>query len=157
MKIHTVCEITHFSLNYILLACNMKTRITWKILHLTEFFYTTSGCDGCDIYQVWVLRQMGKSYHHYSECIQQSDEIAINMTTIINIIISGQIDQHLFPFLLWKQKLLRFCSLWICRWGASNGKKLLDPHDHWAIDWKLHYTSIWKLTNYRPPLKSVSE
>ena len=24
-----------------------------KFLHLTEMFYTTSGCDGCDKYEVW--------------------------------------------------------------------------------------------------------
>ena len=24
-----------------------------KILHLAEIVYTTSGCDGCDKYQVW--------------------------------------------------------------------------------------------------------
>ena len=31
------------------------SRTYWKILHLTEFVYTTSGCDGCDNYQVWPL------------------------------------------------------------------------------------------------------
>ena len=27
-------------------------RTNWKTLHLTEFFHTTSDCDGCDNYQV---------------------------------------------------------------------------------------------------------
>ena len=26
-----------------------------KILHLTDFFYTTSGCDCCDKYEVWIF------------------------------------------------------------------------------------------------------
>ena len=28
-------------------------RSNWKILHSAKFCYTTSGCDGCDKYQVW--------------------------------------------------------------------------------------------------------
>ena len=28
------------------------SHIHWKILHLTEYVYTTSGCDGCDKYEV---------------------------------------------------------------------------------------------------------
>ena len=42
-----------------------------EILHLTEIFYTTSGCDGCDKYQVWI-HEMGwmlrkQSLHHVVE------------------------------------------------------------------------------------------
>ena len=38
------------------------SRNNWKILHLTEFFYTTSGCDGCDKYQV--CRHQGCIHTH---------------------------------------------------------------------------------------------
>ena len=30
----------------------------WKILHLAKFFYTTSGCDSCDKYEVWFWEMM---------------------------------------------------------------------------------------------------
>ena len=65
VKLHSVCEITHFRIcvNYTLFCktthfvqyqCRFfPFRIHWKILHLTDFFYTTSGCDGCDKYEVW--------------------------------------------------------------------------------------------------------
>ena len=41
VKLHIVCNIKQF-----------LSRNHWKILHLTDFFYTTSGCDGCDKYEV---------------------------------------------------------------------------------------------------------
>ena len=43
VKLHIVCNIKQF-----------LSRNHWKILHLTDFFYTTSGCDGCDKYEVWL-------------------------------------------------------------------------------------------------------
>ena len=43
VKLHIVCNIKQFF-----------SRNHWKILHLADFFYTTSGCDGCDKYEVWV-------------------------------------------------------------------------------------------------------
>ena len=70
VKLHIVCKITHCVSNYTLFKtthfgicvklhtfCKTEhflSRIHWKILHLTEHFYTTSGCDGCDKYEVWL-------------------------------------------------------------------------------------------------------
>ena len=42
---------------------NFHSRTHWKILHLTEIFYTTSGCDGCDKYQVWHLGTLSKHFY----------------------------------------------------------------------------------------------
>ena len=64
-----MCKITQCVWNYTLyvklhtfwklhILCNIKlVSLTYpsKILHLTEFFYTTSGCDGCDKYEVWIF------------------------------------------------------------------------------------------------------
>ena len=49
MELHNFCKTTHFVWyqNWFL------SSPLWKILHLTEIFYTTSGCDGCDKYEVW--------------------------------------------------------------------------------------------------------
>ena len=63
-----MCKITQCVSNYTLyvklhtfwklhILCNIKSvSFTYpsKILHLTDFFYTTSGCDGCDKYEVCV-------------------------------------------------------------------------------------------------------
>ena len=65
MKSYTVFKITHCVWNYTLfvklhtyflpaISKQLLSRTNWKILHLTNFFYTTSGCDGCDNYQVWL-------------------------------------------------------------------------------------------------------
>ena len=62
LKLHTLCQITHCVSNYTLfvklhILCNIKAvSFTYplEILHLTEYFYTTSGCDGCDKYEVWL-------------------------------------------------------------------------------------------------------
>ena len=50
VKFHAVCKTTHF---VHAITKQFLLRTNWKILHLTEFFYTTSGCDGCDKYEVW--------------------------------------------------------------------------------------------------------
>ena len=54
VKLHTFCAISK----------QFLSRIHWKILHLTEFFYTTSGCDGCDKYEAVtaVLIEHAKNY-----------------------------------------------------------------------------------------------
>ena len=51
MKLHTFCKTTYF---LPAISKQLLSRTNWKILHLTNFFYTTSGCDGCDNYQVWL-------------------------------------------------------------------------------------------------------
>ena len=53
MKFYTVCN-TVFS------------RSNWKILHLASFYYTPSGCDGTDKYEVWLGIAFIASDHHFS-------------------------------------------------------------------------------------------
>ena len=58
----SVCRIGHsrrldFLQNYTccVISKQFHSRNRWKILHLTEIFYTTSGFDGCDKYPVCLL------------------------------------------------------------------------------------------------------
>ena len=56
-----MCKTTHCVSNYTFCAISKQllSRIHWKILHLTEYFYTTSGCDGCDKYEVcWEAQKL---------------------------------------------------------------------------------------------------
>ena len=47
-------------------------RSNWKILHLAEIVYTTSGCDGCDKYQVCCDVQTTHDEHEIIKSSSQS-------------------------------------------------------------------------------------
>ena len=89
VKLHTVRKTTHFRI-YVKLHTFCKTtiperfllRIQWKILHLTELFYTPSGCDGCDKYEVWSIP--GYSNWFIQEQLVIFDAIASLETTQVS-------------------------------------------------------------------------
>ena len=57
----------------------------WKILHLTQNFYTTSGCDGCDKYEVCHYHHHPPNQHH------QHLLIIILITSGISLECSGEV------------------------------------------------------------------
>ena len=46
------------------------SRPDWKILHLAKFFYTTSNCDDCDKYQVWIYPCLIVNNHQYVRTVK---------------------------------------------------------------------------------------
>ena len=51
VKHYTMCKIAHCKK---LDSMHFLSYTLWTILHLTQNFYTTSGCDGCDKYEVCI-------------------------------------------------------------------------------------------------------
>ena len=65
LELHNLCKITHTLFAKLHILCNIKLvsfPSTFKILHSTEIFYTTSGCDGCDKYEVWISAYISDIY-----------------------------------------------------------------------------------------------
>ena len=60
VKLHTLCNIKAVSFTYPL-----------EILHLTEYFYTTRGCDGCDKYEVRAGGDGKDIYKRWKRYIQE--------------------------------------------------------------------------------------
>ena len=55
VKHNTMCKIANCNKLH---SRHFLSYTLWKILHLTKNFYTTSGCDGCDKYEVWTTVAM---------------------------------------------------------------------------------------------------
>ena len=48
------CLATKMCVKFYTVHCKaVFSHSSWKFLHLARLFYTTSGCDGCDKYEVW--------------------------------------------------------------------------------------------------------
>ena len=73
MQNHTLCVKLHTSViyNYTLCKATFFFAISeqflscphWKFLHLTETFYTTNSCDGCDKFKVWLTYLLDRNLY----------------------------------------------------------------------------------------------
>ena len=95
VKLHTVRNTTHFRICVKLhTLCNIKAvSFTYplEILHLTEYFYTTSGCDGCDKYEVcWQVMSIG---HRACAIINDIQSIGMSCLMLGIVLLIGVIGR----------------------------------------------------------------
>ena len=115
VKLHTVCKTTHFMHA---ITKQVLLRTNWKILHLTEFVYTTSGCDGCDKYLVWVSG--ATSQEGYFKITKKDHSLYLSQT---------------IQKCLWRKDSLMWRSFRLNAKMVNFGEKISDLKD-----------TIWKIT-----------